>query len=46
VIEKPTYRELEQKVKELEREIEAHGHREKEFVAKEGRNNYLLKEYK
>ena len=35
MIEKPTYRELEQKVKELEREIEEHEHRKKEFVAKE-----------
>ena len=35
VIEKPTYRELEQKVKELEREIEEHEQRKKEFVAKE-----------
>ncbi|MFC1878208.1 PAS domain S-box protein, partial [Thermodesulfobacteriota bacterium] len=33
--EKPTYRELEQKVKELEREIEEHEQRKKEFVAKE-----------
>ena len=33
--EKPTYGELEQKVKELEREIEEHEQRKKEFVAKE-----------
>lgn len=33
--EKPTYEELEQRVKQLEREIEKHDQRKKEFAAKE-----------
>ena len=33
--EKPTYEELEQKVKKLERDIEKHAQKTKEFAAKE-----------